>query len=74
MDVALWPFTIESQHHDEHYESRCLQECTGEACIGDALIKLMGALPRAQWILTTLGKRGSVLVQRGNATPDNTEV
>ncbi|KAK9822274.1 hypothetical protein WJX74_002061 [Apatococcus lobatus] len=40
------------------------QECTGESCLADALIGLMGALPKAEWVLTTLGKRGSVLLQR----------
>ena len=54
---------------------QCLmQECTGEACMSDALISLMGALPRAQWILTTLGKRGSVLLQRQSDRRSNKEV
>ena len=42
----------------------CLQECTGEPCFADALITLMGTLPQAEWVLTTLGKQGSVLLQR----------
>lgn len=42
----------------------CLQECTGELDLADALISLLGLLPKAEWMLTTLGTRGSVLLQR----------
>lgn len=51
-----------------------LKECTGEACLADALISLMGILPNAQWLLTTLGKRGSVLLQRPSQTNDSIKV
>ncbi|KAK9822288.1 hypothetical protein WJX74_003194 [Apatococcus lobatus] len=44
--------------------ARYPQECTGESCLADALISLLGLLPRAEWMLTTLGTRGSVLLQR----------
>lgn len=53
---------------------RFLQECTGEASLADALISLMGILPNAEWLLTTLGKRGSVLLQRPSRTSDSREV
>lgn len=50
------------------------QECTGEASLADALIGLMGILPNAEWLLTTLGKRGSVLLQRPSQTNDSIKV
>jgi hypothetical protein len=43
----------------------CLQEATGEAVLGDALLTLAQRLPGARLIITTLGARGSVMLERG---------
>lgn len=41
------------------------QQWTGEACLGDALLGTLARLPcRVRWVATTLGARGSVLLQR----------
>jgi hypothetical protein len=49
----------------------CLLKCgknpqawTGEESIGDALLSTLQRLPRAEWVATTLGSRGSVFLQR----------
>lgn len=41
-----------------------LQEWTGEATIGDALVALAARLPRAQMIITTQGAKGSICLLR----------
>ncbi|GAB4822038.1 hypothetical protein N2152v2_009084 [Parachlorella kessleri] len=47
------------------------QEWTGEACLGDAILSTFYQLPRAKWMVTTLGARGSVLLERPSSTaPD----
>ncbi|PRW59942.1 pfkB family carbohydrate kinase [Chlorella sorokiniana] len=40
------------------------QSWTGEQCLGDALLATLSRLPRARWLITTLGSRGSVLLER----------
>ena len=39
-----------------------LQQWTGEATLGDALHTSIARLPRARFLITTLGKKGSVLI------------
>lgn len=41
-----------------------LQEWTGEACLGDALLELAARLPRAKMLITTQGSKGSICLQR----------
>ena len=40
------------------------QGWTGEQCLGDALLVTLSRLPHARWLITTLGSRGSVLLER----------
>lgn len=40
------------------------QNWTGEGCVGDAIAAVLARLPRVKWMITTLGKRGSVLLER----------
>ena len=40
------------------------QGWTGEQCLGDALVATLSRLPHARWVITTLGSRGSVLLER----------
>ena len=47
-----------------------MQLWTEEATLGDAMLTCLGRLPRVQWMITTLGKRGSALVHRSHAAPD----
>lgn len=42
---------------------------TGHSCLGDALVSMLDRLPRVQWIITTLGSQGSVLVRRHASSP-----
>ncbi|KAL3139196.1 hypothetical protein ABBQ32_005971 [Trebouxia sp. C0010 RCD-2024] len=42
------------------------QSFTSQSTLGDAMICLMQQLPRVQWIITTLGKKGSVLVEKAS--------
>lgn len=39
------------------------QQWTGEATLGDALHTALSRLPNVKWLVTTLGKRGSVLLE-----------
>ena len=41
-----------------------VQEWTGEENLGAALQAILLHLPHAQWVITTLGGRGSILLQR----------
>lgn len=41
-----------------------LQQWTGEATLGDALHTSLARLPQARFLITTLGKKGSVLIAR----------
>lgn len=41
-----------------------MQQWTGEASLGDALHTTLQRLPNVKWVVTTLGKRGSVLLER----------
>lgn len=41
-----------------------MQEWTGEDSLGGALHAILPHLPNAQWLVTTLGGRGAVLLQR----------
>ena len=41
-----------------------VQSYTAQDTLGDAMICLLQQLPRLQWTITTLGKKGSVLVER----------
>ena len=43
------------------------QEWTGEAALGDALLEALARLPNARLLVTTRGKRGSVLLRRAAA-------
>ncbi|KAA6416772.1 MAG: carbohydrate kinase [Trebouxia sp. A1-2] len=40
------------------------QQWTGEASLGDALHTTLQRLPNVKWMVTTLGKKGSVLLER----------
>eukprot|EP00983_Pelagomonas_calceolata_P040987 1137844-Pelagomonas_calceolata.AAC.6 len=42
-----------------------LQDWTGEDDLSDALIATAHRLPKAKFIITTLGKKGAVLLERG---------
>jgi hypothetical protein len=46
------------------HETWCMQEWTGEANIGDALVTLASRLPQAQMIFTTQGAKGSICLIR----------
>lgn len=37
---------------------------TGESCIGDAITSTFSRLPKVKWMITTLGSKGSVLLER----------
>ncbi len=41
-----------------------MQQWTGEASLGDALHTTFQRLPNVKWMVTTLGKKGSVLLER----------
>lgn len=41
-----------------------MQAQTGKATLGDAMLSIFQELPQAQWMITTLGRRGSVLLKR----------
>jgi sugar/nucleoside kinase (ribokinase family) len=41
---------------------------TGEECQGNAIIKTFARLPRIKWMITTLGKKGSILLERTDST------
>ena len=43
---------------------RALQEWTGAEEVGAAMLSVLRRLPRTQWLLTTLGTRGSILLER----------
>lgn len=43
---------------------RGVQLWTGKASLGDAMLCTLHQLPRVQWMITTLGKQGSVLIER----------
>ena len=40
------------------------QEYTDKGCLGNAMLSILQQLPNVQWMITTLGKRGSVLLQQ----------
>lgn len=44
----------------------CLQQWTGEAALGDALHTTLARLPKVKFMITTLGKKGSVLIARSD--------
>ena len=41
-----------------------VQLWTGKATLGDAMLSTLQQLPRLKWMITTLGKPGSVLINR----------
>ena len=41
-----------------------MQQWTGEATLGDAMYTTLQRLPNVKFVVTTLGKRGSVLLER----------
>lgn len=45
---------------------------TGEGCVGDAVAATFARLPKVKWMITTLGKKGSVLLERKNTGTDST--
>ena len=49
-------YVVTSAHFPENW--------TGEGCIGDAIAATFARLPRVKWMITTLGKKGSVLLER----------
>eukprot|EP00887_Chlorella_sp_A99_P006384 scaffold3.g6384.t1 len=53
--LALADYVVTSAHFPEQW--------TGEACLGDALLGVAARLPAARWVVTTLGARGSVLLE-----------
>lgn len=50
------------------------QQWTGETALGDALHTTLSRLPRVKFMITTLGKRGSVLIARTDSQAVNQEV
>jgi sugar/nucleoside kinase (ribokinase family) len=57
--LALADFVVTSAHFPG--------EWTGEAGVGDAVAATWARLPAARWVVTTLGSRGCVLVERAGA-------
>ncbi|EFN54319.1 hypothetical protein CHLNCDRAFT_25015 [Chlorella variabilis] len=57
--LGLADFVVSSAHFPQGW--------TGEQGLGDALVATFSRLPRARWLITTLGSRGSVLLERGEA-------
>ncbi|KAI3435937.1 hypothetical protein D9Q98_001995 [Chlorella vulgaris] len=55
--LGMADFVVSSTHFP--------QEWTGEELLGDALVATFGRLPHIRWLITTLGSRGSVLLERG---------
>ena len=51
-----------------------MQRWTSKATLGDAMLSTLQRLPRVKWVVTTLGRRGSVLVERQSPTKDAEEV
>lgn len=54
---------------------RCLRNAsmqlwTQEANLGDAMLTCLQRLPHLKYMITTLGKRGSALVQRSEVAPN----
>jgi len=54
-------------------ENDFLQQWTGEATLGDALHTALQRLPNVKWMVTTLGKKGSVLLERCSDQPASDE-
>lgn len=52
----------------------CMQEWTGEATLGDALLSLAGRLPRCKVLITTRGTQGAVMLERGPSTAADQQV
>jgi hypothetical protein len=50
-----------------------MQQWTGEASLGDALHTTLQRLPNVKWVVTTLGKKGSVLLEHCPDHPGQTE-
>lgn len=48
----------------------CLQAWTGESNTADALLSMLQRLPHAEWVVTTLGSRGSAFMQRAEMPAD----
>ena len=47
-----------------------VQLWTGKATLGDAMLSTLQQLPRRKWMITTLGKRGSVLINHQQQVSD----
>ena len=47
-----------------------LQAWTGESNTADALLSMLQRLPHAEWVVTTLGSRGSAFMQRAEMPAD----
>ena len=45
---------------------------TGEESLGNAVIKTFARLPKVKWMITTLGKKGSILLERTNNDSSST--
>lgn len=43
------------------------QQWTGKENVADAMIEILGSLPHASWISTTLGSRGALLLEKTDA-------
>jgi hypothetical protein len=55
--------------HSTHMHTRWVFTCpmqswTGEATVGDGLVSTFRRLPHIEWMMSTLGRRGSVLLER----------
>ncbi|EIE21663.1 PfkB-type carbohydrate kinase, partial [Coccomyxa subellipsoidea C-169] len=50
--------------------ARFPQAWTGEAGLGDALLSTFYCLPHIRWMVTTLGSKGSVFLERANVLQD----
>ncbi len=50
-----------------------MQAWTGEETTGDALLSTLQRLPHAEWVVTTLGSRGCVFLQRSGGSSARAE-
>ncbi|KAL4458589.1 hypothetical protein ABPG75_013454 [Micractinium tetrahymenae] len=63
--LAMADYVVSSAHFPESW--------TGEQCLGDALLATFSRMPRARWLITTLGSRGSVLLERADSAEPASE-
>ncbi len=76
---TLWSFHCSRSELCRFSAASCLiahggivapQAWTGEAGLGDALLSTFYCLPHIRWMVTTLGSKGSVFLERANVLQD----